>query len=154
MFILLWFERPLPSDRWLSCPWPSKNDDITSSRKDVDSRGSLRAVRRANEIRTNEKWANLFQTLLAHLFGWKWAVTRNSTPEVLAWISRSTKGTKTNVTVKYFFYVFIVNGTVFQTLPKRGKLLALLKVCLEWKVHLAYPASLQALHSNDQKHIT
>ena len=28
-----------------------------------------------------------------------------------------------------------------------------LKVCLQWKVHLAYPASLQTLHSNTQKQI-
>ena len=28
-----------------------------------------------------------------------------------------------------------------------------LKACLQWKVHLAYPASLQALHSNTKKQL-
>ena len=31
---------------------------------------------------------------------------------------------------EHVFYVFIVKGTVFQTLPKCGTVLALLKVCL------------------------
>ena len=36
---------------------------------------------------------------------------------------------------------------------KLNKLTALLKVCLQWKVHLAYPASLHALYANDQRQI-
>ena len=45
VFILLWFERPLPPDRWLnsSSSWPFKTDDITSSRWDVGGCGGSAA---------------------------------------------------------------------------------------------------------------
>ena len=44
--------------------------------------------------------------LFAHLFGWKWVITRDSTHEVPGQISRSPKGTKANVIVKYFVTLF------------------------------------------------
>ena len=45
VFILLWFERPLPPDRWLngSSPWPFKTDYVTSSRWDVGGCGGSAA---------------------------------------------------------------------------------------------------------------
>ena len=44
--------------------------------------------------------------LLAHLLGWKWAITRNSTHEVLGQISRSPKGTKSKCYIIYFITLF------------------------------------------------
>ena len=43
--------------------------------------------------------------LLAHLLGWKWAITRNSTHEVLGQISRSPKGTKSKCYSKILYNI-------------------------------------------------
>ena len=57
VLILLWFERPLPPDRWLnsSSSWPFKTDDVTSSRWDVGGCGGSAA----KGITANKKCAIL-----------------------------------------------------------------------------------------------
>ena len=41
----------------------------------------------------------------------------------------------------------------FATLGRKNEDRKRFKVCLQWKVNLAYPASFQALHANNEKQI-
>ena len=60
LLILLWFERPLPPDRWLSCSWPFKTDDVTSSRRDMGGCGGSAT----NGVTANKKWVICFKFCL------------------------------------------------------------------------------------------